>query len=179
MLRINNWQTTPIDYYLDNRQVSEDLEIKSSEVAPNAVDYIRSELNKREVGAIYFKLSGANLLGLTSTDLSSLILSCRHLKYIDFSVNRFDSIPPEIGLLTNLERIDLSTNQIKHLPSEMARLKNLNYISLSFNLLEEFPKEILELASLTSLNLLGNPLRHHVPPSSLKKLAYFNDKRIN
>lgn len=140
---------------------------------------IVSELNKRGPKALYLKWGTANLLGFKSIYLPPLIKACIHLKCIDFSVNGFESLPAEIGMLTGLERLDLAQNKIEHLPVEMGQLSSLVYINISFNGLKELPEVILRLESLTSLNLIGNPLRDvALPPPSLTKLAWFNDKEV-
>ena len=51
--------------------------------------------------------------------------------------NKLVSLPPEIGLLTNLETLALSENSLTSLPDTIANIKNLKILDLRHNKLNE------------------------------------------
>jgi Leucine-rich repeat (LRR) protein len=69
-----------------------------------------------------------------------------------------ESLPKEIGQLSNLTSLSLGNNQLTSLPKEIGQLSNLTDLYLSDNQLTSFPKEIGQLTKLTSLDLAGNQL---------------------
>ena len=77
-----------------------------------------------------------------------------NLNLSDFQLN---SIPREIGLLTQLKELDLSHNQLKDVPKEIFEIENLEILNLSYNNLSQLPvAEINKLTNLRVLNVLGN-----------------------
>ena len=77
-----------------------------------------------------------------------------------------DSIPSEIGNLTNLERLVLNDNQLTgSIPSEIGNLTNLIWLILDVNeLTGSIPSEIGNLTNLTRLFLGDNQLTGSIPP---------------
>ena len=81
------------------------------------------------------------------------------------------SIPPEIGLLTNLELIILRGGLIGEIPSEIGNLVNLTHLDLEGNegyccgniLTGEIPSEIGNLVNLEYLDLNGNSISGEIP----------------
>lgn len=82
---------------------------------------------------------------------------------IDLMWCRLDSIPPEIGNLTELFYLDLTDNYLTDLPAEFANLKNLTYLNLSDNYFNEFPEEVLLLTKLDTLELWENDNAISIP----------------
>jgi len=77
--------------------------------------------------------------------------------------NQIKTLPPEIGLLTNLRGLYLSNNEIKTLPPEIGKLSNLRELSLSNNKIETLPPEIGSLRNLLVLYLNNNKIET-LPP---------------
>ena len=48
-------------------------------------------------------------------------------------------VPPEIGLLNNLQELDLSANLLRTIPSEIGDLQALHFLNLAENRLKELP----------------------------------------
>ncbi len=71
----------------------------------------------------------------------------------------FDTLPPGIGKLQDLQFLDLAHLGLTALPIEIGNLKSLQYLDLNENNLEALPAEIGGLESLTSLYLYGNQLK--------------------
>uniref|UniRef100_F6GSL0 non-specific serine/threonine protein kinase n=1 Tax=Vitis vinifera TaxID=29760 RepID=F6GSL0_VITVI len=116
-------------------------------------------------------------------------ISCNHagsLKYLDLSTNQFSGgIPPEIGLLTNLEVLHLVQNQLNgsipheigSIPEDFGISTNLTLLDLSSNhLVGEIPKKMGSLTSLLELKLNDNQLSGSIPPElgSLFSLAHLD-----
>jgi len=87
----------------------------------------------------------------------------RDIQILDLSNTSLESLPPEIGLLTNLIRLDLSNTQLESLPPEIGKLTNLTRLDLSNTKLENLPPEIRKLTNLASLNLYNTQLES-LPP---------------
>jgi Leucine-rich repeat (LRR) protein len=91
------------------------------------------------------------------------------------------TIPPEIGLLTNLTYLNLCCNQLTgDIPPEIGNLINLTYMDLHYNQLTVIPPEIGDLTSLTHLDLhmaVTGPHTGDAIPSeigNLTNLTYLN-----
>ena len=76
------------------------------------------------------------------------------------------ALPPELGLLTELELLDLSTNNLTGvLPPELGNLANLRWLVVYLNTLSgPIPPGIGDLANLSSLELGNNALSGAIPP---------------
>jgi len=77
--------------------------------------------------------------------------------------NRLTELPPEIGNLTNLTNLSLYNNNLTELPPEIAQLTKLTEFRLDNNRLTELPPEIAQLSNLASLDLEDNDLTQ-LPP---------------
>jgi len=72
--------------------------------------------------------------------------------------NEIKTLPPEIGLLTNLQRLYLHNNKIVKLPPEIGSLSNLRELSLYNNQIKSLPPEIASLINLQRLYLDNNQI---------------------
>ena len=75
------------------------------------------------------------------------------------------TIPPELGILTDLRTLDLNGNDLTgNIPQELANLPNLETLDLGNNQLTgEIPSSIGSPWSLRNINLEGNPFTGCVP----------------
>ncbi|EGF77438.1 hypothetical protein BATDEDRAFT_37430 [Batrachochytrium dendrobatidis JAM81] len=83
----------------------------------------------------------SNGTGQALADLSNTIReeALLHPVNVNLSARKIVQLPPEIGLLIDLERIGLNNNMLTTLPPEFGRLGALRYLNLRSNLLREFP----------------------------------------
>ena len=107
----------------------------------------------------YLNLKG---LGLTTADVKVLmpriIEKLPHLKHLDLSDNTFDTLPPEIGHLSELLTLYVSGNQLTELPSTIGNLLQLTDLNVSNNHLIQLPSETGRLRNLKKLNVSHNRL---------------------
>lgn len=87
-------------------------------------------------------------------------LSCIHERRIDPNCN---SLPDDIGILSNLQEVFIHEGQLDHLPESIGSLKRLKYINL-IRCKFDYEKEICKLQTLDSLEHLG------VPSGNLRKI---------
>ena len=105
--------------------------------------------------------TGAKSLDLSGQELTTLppeIGLLTNLTSLDLGINQLTALPPEIWQLTNLTTLDLFGNQLTALPPEIGRLTNLTTLNLAAIQLSALPPEIGRLTNLTSLDLSGNGL---------------------
>lgn len=104
-------------------------------------------------------------------NLKTLILNA------DFSEQPHQELPPEIGLLKQLEFLSFRSHYFKTLPDEIGNLKNLKVLDLSISSdfaldregLSDLPDSIQNLNKLQSLELDGNSIEATVQ-KKIKKL---------
>ena len=65
----------------------------------------------------------------------------------------FDSLPPEIGNMTDLQQINLTDSNIASVPEEIGNLTNLKRLNLSKTPITTLPESIKNLKSLKMLNI--------------------------
>ena len=122
-----------------------------------------------ELWGEYYSIENTTELDLSYSGLTDSIPSeigyLTNLTYLDLRVNQLTGIPSEIGALTNLEYLSLSQNDITgSIPSEIGNLTNLTELNLGENQLTgEIPSEIGNLTNLTSLSLFNNQLTGEIP----------------
>ena len=58
----------------------------------------------------------------------------KNLIYLFLSGNHIESLPPQIGNLTNLSNLSLSRNKLTELPDEICNLVNLINLDLETNI---------------------------------------------
>ncbi len=88
------------------------------------------------------------------------IKECRkeHPKVLNLGSLGLDSLPLEIGELTQLTTLNLYDNELKSLPQEIGKLKQLEYLELEGNAIKELPESLGNLKNLKRLNLSRNQL---------------------
>jgi Leucine-rich repeat (LRR) protein len=148
----------------------------------------------------YYQITIEDYWGLQSTsnvevgdyevELWGEYYSVLNTTVLDLSDNELTgSIPPEIGVLTNLTYLNLRREQYPYtsltgsIPPEIGNLTNLIYLDLSWNgLTGSIPSEIGNLTNLTQLGLYGNRLTGEIPPEiwNLTNLTELNlgDNRL-
>jgi hypothetical protein len=109
--------------------------------------------------------------------LKYLFLGCIRFSGVarDPLCNSLDSLPEEIGKLSELVGLNLDGNNLVKLPSSIGGLKKLSGLILEHNNLASLPAAMGELTELNSLSLGYNPLST-IPDEigALGKLRYFN-----
>lgn len=101
---------------------------------------------------------------------------------LDLSFNQLSSLPPEIGLLSNLTTLYLGDNQLSSLPPEIGQLSNLTMLDLGGNQLSSLPPEIGQLSNLIELYLGSNQFSSLSPEisqlSNLTALVLRNNPQL-
>ncbi|MBN1145714.1 MAG: leucine-rich repeat protein [Anaerolineales bacterium] len=100
-------------------------------------------------------------LELTGAGLETLpeeIGQLSQLAWLYLGGNRLTRLPPEIGQLGQLQALDLSDNQLEELPQEIGQLNNLQALHLGGNRLARMPETIGQLSNLRELALHDNRL---------------------
>jgi len=82
----------------------------------------------------------------------------KSLRVLILSNNSLKTLPPTIGLLTELIKLYAAHNQLQLLPAEIGNLKKLQVLSLVNNQLTQLPSTMANLTKLTILDLGGNKL---------------------
>lgn len=107
------------------------------------------------------ELNGAIELDLSRMSLGELppeIGLLSNLQHLNLWDTKIRNLPPEIGQLTNLESLDLGANRLTSLPVEIQKLGKLQSLNLYSNEFNEFPTIVLQLSSLEKLDLCYNQL---------------------
>jgi Leucine-rich repeat (LRR) protein len=99
-------------------------------------------------------LSGQNIHFIPPEVWNTTDCNCLYL-----TDNYITSLPPQIGLLQNLEELDLSNNfTLDTLPEELQILMNLTYLNLGQTGFKTFPEVVFKISNLKTLTFLGNTL---------------------
>lgn len=91
-----------------------------------------------------------------------------NLTTIKLANNFIDSLPPSISRLAKLEELDLSANLIRSLPMDIGNLQSLEVLLVGMNHLTELPEGIGDLKSLKTFNVSNNAL--NALPQSMENL---------
>ncbi|WAR19244.1 LRC57-like protein [Mya arenaria] len=85
-----------------------------------------------------------------------LLKLSKNLRTLDFSDNKIDHIPSNIGAFQQLKTVNLSNNRIDSLPNEIGNLKKLESLNLENNILTSLPPTLINLSHLRTINLSRN-----------------------
>lgn len=101
-------------------------------------------------------MQGINIGGNPNLNLEktfTLLAQLPNLKSVTLSFNRIRELPPEIGLLTQVEELVIDNNLLKELPREMANMKSLKRIILTNNNFTSIPEIISNLPHVEEVDL--------------------------
>jgi Leucine-rich repeat (LRR) protein len=111
------------------------------------------------------RIEEARVSGVTELDLGNFGLS---------------TLPPEIGMLENLEGLHLWDNHLTTVPPEIGNLRNLVWLNLGNNQISYLPPEIGNLQNLQLLELHNNQLNNlPIELNNLQKLCYLGLRENN
>ena len=104
-----------------------------------------------------------------------------NIKQIVISDKTLDSLPPEIGLFSEVTKLTLMDTNLKSLPSEIANMKNLEALIIIGTPTMSLPSHLVEIPKLTKLYLNSN--KFEAIPSVVFKLAnlqvlHFNNNNL-
>ena len=92
---------------------------------------------------------------------------CKDLRRLNLAINRLTEIPPELGLLDQLQWLNLNDNLLTRLPDTMSNLIHLVKLGLVQNQIEVLPPFVfLHMLELQKLDIRRNQLKY-LPPSIL------------
>jgi Leucine-rich repeat (LRR) protein len=110
--------------------------------------------------AMEAKVSGVDL---SKNRISEFPISLEPLlpqiSQLDVSFNRLETVPPLIGLATNLQYLNLSNNKLKQLPDELSLMSQLRELCISFNKFESIPSCVYNIARLEILVAATNQVK--------------------
>ena len=105
-----------------------------------------------------------------------------NLKKIYIECHKIATIPTQIGQLTNLVDISFMNNKITSLPTEIGQLTNLKELYMDNNCLSSLPDQISQLTNLEELYINNNYFSHVPDPiyqlTNLKRLSIEHQKLI-
>lgn len=102
------------------------------------------------------------------------IKGCKHLVYVDVSVNQLEKLPEGFTQLLSLEELYLNDTCLDFLPANFGRLTKLRILELRENNLNTLPKSMARLTSLERLDIGQNEFSDLV--SALHLGQYFGAK---
>ena len=108
-----------------------------------------------------------------------LILEAYNQQSQQLSLNNLllSSLPPEIGLLTELRELRLDWNKLTSLPPEIGQLSQLKKLALNWNQIDQLPAEFSRLTALEILDLGSNRLNHL--PAELENLTALRELSLS
>ena len=130
--------------------------------------YLAQLEGKTDVTLIKLRLSGLELETLPAEIGNLTNMQCLHLLN-----NQLRELPVEIGNLTNLVILDFKKNKLKTLPVEIGKLTNLRMLSLDDNQLTSV-EGIEQLTNLGGLSLANNQLTSVEGVGQLTNLTYLS-----
>ncbi|KAI7873253.1 uncharacterized protein EV154DRAFT_607274 [Mucor mucedo] len=116
---------------------------------------------------ISLDLHTCQLSRCSSKFFQQLSTRCPDLRRLNLAINRLTDLPPEIGLLTQLQWLNLNDNGLSSLPSSLSQLVHLVKLGLVQNRIEVLPPFLfLHMLELQKLDIRRNLLKY-MPPSVL------------
>lgn len=176
---IIGWPDVMLDqsgpYALDSSDVRELLEARE-----RLLQFVRTNIDSGQKPDNWDQLNDMKSLRITNRYFTSLppeIGLLTNLERLDLNRNRLTSLPPEIGRLAQLKDLNLSYNKITSLPAEIGQLANLEILNLGHNLLTVLPKDIGQLKRLRELYLDRNKLESL--PAEIRQLVWLRYLDLN
>ena len=133
------------------RQIAAAIEKESD---PNAVRALEAMKHLAQFGSGEARIGGVFKL----TSLPPEIGLLTNLLDLEIFGNSLTTLPPEIKNLSNLERLHVIGSDLTSLPPEVGELRNLISLQLMANQLSELPAEIEQLEKLRWVDLSDNPI---------------------
>ncbi|KAL2467552.1 leucine-rich repeat transmembrane protein kinase family protein [Forsythia ovata] len=112
----------------------------------------------------YLELDNNSLIGSIPPEIGM----CTNLALLNLAQNRLSGpLPPSLGNLINLQVLNLQSNNfVGEIPIQITMLHRLQRVKISWNSLNgSIPDSISNLQNLTNLDLQGNSLRGSIPNS--------------
>ena len=94
----------------------------------------------------------------------SILEQGTHLQYLNFANNQLETLPLEIGKLTNLREICLSFNKFDSIPISLQSCERLETLLLNGNQISVIDVEVLRRLKMLAVLDLSNNNIQHVPP---------------
>ncbi len=118
------------------------------------------------------RTTGSNFWNMNREEIISYIHSLVETgeTCASFFNKAIEELPPEIGLLKDVEELDLSDNKLTSLPPEITQLSKLRILNIEYNELTDLPAELGQLTALEELYLGHNELSEL--PASLSQLKH-------
>jgi hypothetical protein len=99
------------------------------------------------------------LAGNGLSAISPKIANLQNLRTLDLGHNRLESVPGELGDITELsDFLYLHDNQLDSLPASLRRLQKIRYLNISTNRFTAFPECICSMSQLLELRVTDNQL---------------------
>jgi leucine-rich repeat protein SHOC2 len=90
----------------------------------------------------------------------TLIWLSFYSNFTSFFAGRLTSIPPDLGLCSELTDLNLSDNELAGLPSEIGQLVSLKYFDISKNQISRLPNDIGKLGNMESFDVRNNKIEY-------------------
>lgn len=116
----------------------------------------------------------------TPCDWAGVTCQQRHITELQLAYNNLaGSMPPEIGIFSELKQLFLEGNQLRgSVPPEIGNLKELQVLRLGTNEFNSLPAELSNLRNLFELDLSRNQFSGNIP-SGLGNLSMLRDLRLH
>jgi internalin A len=131
----------------------------------NLVELVELSLEKNELTIIpesFVGLKALKSLNLSGNPLrcinDSLFINLQSLSILWLNNCGLMYLPPEIGLLRNLERLGLKENNLQELPDSIGQMTNIKWLSVEKNDIIMLPKSFKNLTMLGHLNASYNKI---------------------
>ncbi len=132
------------------------------------IDNKWSECKKEMINdfSVFKNLEYLRIECFNKPDLNGLD-SLYSLKYLSLIICRFDSIPPQVLALKNIEVLDLSINNLTKLSRKISALKRVKELDLSNNCFSAVPLEIAALDSIIYFDINNAELEKRLKDGTL------------
>jgi len=147
-----------LGYYLwNNNSTSSDTKITSN----NKVLDLSNKGLMKVTFEIYSKKDTTDLI-LSNNNIQTLPSEMGKMtNLVKFKIDHNilkGSLIGEIRQMPKLKQLDVSYNKMTGMPAEIGQLSNLEILNYSYNNIDSLPNELINLKNLKEFNLTGNPL---------------------